>query len=213
MVWVSHVMLFLSALTYTFSFGLIKEAAANLGQLHHLDPFLKEAGITDVEKVYEALNACKDPVVKRLAFWALSLQVRGATFAEDLTLSIPPPQLHLPAAHVGSLPDGSRRHPLATATQPSGRQARRGLCGVSPLAVRQANASNCVAVWRAGPLPLDLRRGLCNSSCALLLMLSRVLSECYTGHRCGEGTAAAQAVTTLDCSACRQIGTRGPPSQ
>lgn len=80
--WISHVLIGLSALTYTAAFGVILDGATNAGAIGkaNIDPFLKEKGIDSPAKVYEAIQNCQDPVVKHLVIWLISLQRTWGAF-------------------------------------------------------------------------------------------------------------------------------------
>lgn len=79
-VWLSHVMIGISAVSYTLAFGLVIDGASNIAQLHALDPILKEKGIKSKEAAYVALAACEDQAVKHMAFWLVSLQRTWGVF-------------------------------------------------------------------------------------------------------------------------------------
>lgn len=88
LVWLSHVLIGISALSYSIAFNLIWDATANVKQIHAMDPVLKENGIKSADKVYEVLANCEDQVVKHIAFWLLSLQRTWACFQTALGVGL-----------------------------------------------------------------------------------------------------------------------------
>lgn len=72
----------LSALTYSFAFGLIWDGATNIAAVGkaNIDPMLNEKGIDSTEKVYEAIKNSQDPVVQHMAIWLISLQRTWGVF-------------------------------------------------------------------------------------------------------------------------------------
>jgi len=97
--WFSHVTIGISALSYTIAFGLLWDGAANISQLHALDPVLKEKGITTKQKAYEAFANCEDQAVKHMAFWLVSLQRTWGAFQTSIGIGLWVVIFMLPVKH------------------------------------------------------------------------------------------------------------------
>jgi len=87
--WLSSVVFGLWSLVYISSGLMVAfDGMAILGMLHGLDDELKEAGITDKHKVYEACAKCEDKVVKRLIFYACIMNRAKAFFETTVGIFI-----------------------------------------------------------------------------------------------------------------------------
>ena len=86
-VWLSHVLIGFSALSYTVAFGLIIDGASNVAQFHAIDKTLKEKDITTKEKAYAAMAACEDPALKSMLFWLVHLQRTWGCFQTSVGIA------------------------------------------------------------------------------------------------------------------------------
>lgn len=86
--WFSHIILGIGALFYVLAGApLSLDGCTNFGQVAAMDSELKDAGVDSKAKVYQALERCEDPVVKKIAFWAVVMMRSWGFFQVTLGLA------------------------------------------------------------------------------------------------------------------------------